>query len=406
MKKLFYRLSSSQSLARLLFILAFVALQFLFVQQAAADDLLGWDTSCEPDCVATGVLDATLRCGAVVGATTLTRVPPSGDTVQEAGQVECHFEDTGTNPVFKESAICTLNIGFSPLEESCEQLTNTLTITGTCPYQASKNSPIVGTQGGGTIDCHGGGLDSNENPTGKDPKFCLYEGTDPTGNTSGKCIFTLGFGAQQGSKIVPLTQAQCQTAFPSDLDLQLNAGDIFKVELKYSGPVCTGQFRGVETLRQRSCTNDGFDGSAAFCDFQQGTVKNTAEGQQVSHLTADNEYSPNRINADCANNKDQGDITLLVRGNNIDPGTNPVDVHAIDQDTITVNGRPINKSPTSPSTDSCSFPDPNTLSCRVPSCLNSQSIIVPGTDTLQMDAFMNDRTHVVGDIEHKKTSGK
>ena len=393
MKKLFYRLSSSQSLARLLFILAFVALQFLFVQQAAADDLLGWDTSCEPDCVATGILDATLRCGAIEGITTLTRKTPSKPaSVQEAGQVLCTFDDGITTP---ESAICTLNIGFANLQENCDLATNTLTVTGTCPYKQGNNN-IVGSTGGGTIDCQHGG------PNGADPQFCLFGG-----NTSGDCTWNLGFAQKNGSNIVPLTQTQCQTAFPADQVLQLGVSEIFKVTVAYQGTSCTQPLEGLGKVQQRSCHNDILDGSKpAFCDFTQGAVKNTVEGQQVNHLTADNEYSPNTINTDCSGNKDQGSVTLLVRGNNIDKGTNPIDVHSIDQDTIQVNGRDINKDPTFPSTESCDFPDPTTLRCKVPSCLNSQSIIAPGTDTLQMDAFMNDGTHVVGDIEHRKISGK
>jgi hypothetical protein len=145
------------------------------------------------------------------------------------------------------------------------------------------------------------------------------------------------------------------------------------------------------------CHSDTWDPSQpAFCDFPRGGVKNTAIGTVENFLTADTEYSPNTINADCRPGKDQGDITLLVHGSNSDPGTNPIAVQAINRDTITVNGF---------KADRCDFPNPDTLRCRVPSCLNGNSIIentiVPGakTATLTMDAFMNDGTHVVGDVE-------
>ena len=68
-------------------------------------------------------------------------------------------------------------------------------------------------------------------------------------------------------------------------------------------------------------------------------MKNTATGAVENFFTADTEYNPNTINADCRPGKDQGAITLIVLGNNSRcSGTNnSIAVQAIKQD-ITVNG--------------------------------------------------------------------
>jgi len=381
------------SFAKLFSLVACVALGSLVAKQAVAQDFdFGWEPF--PPSSWDGGWDASLHCEAVDGTTTLTRKPPTGpDSVVQEGTVRCTFTDNGVTPKFQETAICSLHVQIDNLSESCSTALpngpSTLTVTGTCPVATIPN-------GQGTINCSGAG------PGGADPTFCKYAGTDPTGNTSTHCVWNVGFGALKGNKVVPLTQTQCETAFGSP-------PVVFSFSETLKGLQCplTSQVVGLGGTLQQLCHSDTWDPSqAAFCDFPKQTVKNTAAGTVENFLTADTEYSPKTINTDCSNNKDQGNITLLVLGNNSDPNTNPIDVHAINQDTITVNGKDIIKSPTFPSTESCDFPDPNTLRCKVPSCLNNQSVIAPGTDTLQMDALMNDGTHVVGDIEHRKTSGK
>ncbi len=443
MRKLFYPFVTSRSFVRLLLISAFVALASLFAQQAGAQDLLGWDPSCAPDCVGSGGFDATLTCGpsgSLQGGTTLTRTSPSGpDTVLEKGYVKCTFTDTArtanTTPscgdfcnnlgYFEESATCLATIQVANLSESCDTSTGTLQVTGYCPYKNASGIGFVTVSNGagepGNINCSGGGAN------GQNPTFCTYAGTDPIGNKSGDCLWNLGFGQVQGQmnsppfRVVPLTQTQCETAFPID-SVYTVPGQVFNFQQRYEGPACTKPFVGlVGTQNQRFAHSDTFNGEqAAFVDFQKQAVKNVAEGQIALHLTADTEYSPNTINSSCTPNKDQGPITLLVLGNNIDPGTNPIDVHVINQDTIKVNGRDIIKALTSPSTDSCDFPDPTTLRCKVLSCEGGISIVngIGKTATLTMDACIGNRdtdplsptfgkcvdTHVVGDVETKKVS--
>jgi len=386
-KKLFYRFVTRRSFEKLFSLVVCVALGSLFAQRAVAQDFdFGWEPF--PPSSWDGGWDANLSCEALAGGTTtLTRKPPTGpDSVVQDGPVSCTFTDTANTACgshcngqgfFEETAICSLHIQIDNLTESCSTILpngpSTLTVTGTCPVATIP-------KGQGTINCAGA-------------SFCSYAGTDPTGNTSGQCVWNVGYGALKGNKVVPLTQSQCETAFGSP-------PVVFSFSETLKGLQCplTSQVVGLGETVQQLCHSDTWDPSqAAFCDFPKQTVKNTATGTVENFLTADTEYSPKTINTDCSNNKDQGAITLLVFGNNSDPNTNPIDVHAINQDTITVNGR---------SKTSCDFPDPNTLRCKVPSCLNNESVIKPGTNTLQMDAIMNDGTHVVGDIEHQKISGK
>jgi len=401
MKKLFYRLSSSRSYGRLLLILVLVALPALFPRQARAQ-IFGWDTSCEPDCVADGLLDARLFCGAVEGITTLTRKTPSTPaSVQEAGQVLCTF-DNGTTP--PESAICTLNIGFPNLQENCDLATNTLTVTGTCPTKQGNN--IVGSDGGGTINCKGGGVN------GADPQFCLFGG-----NTSGTCTWNFGFAQKNGPNFATLTQNQCLTAFPADSDLQLAAGEIFKVTAAYKGDSCAVPFEGLGKVQQRLCQSDSFDKSKpAFCDFTAVSVKNTVEGQQVNHLTVDTEYGPT-VNDTC-NPDNSGTVNLTVFAVNQDkqhPNNNPVALEAIDQKTITVNGNSvIFKSDGTPFCSFDQFPNPSVMACNIKKCDNGHNIVqdtITGTGnkrtaTLTFAAQMIDGTSVVGYVETVNVSSK
>jgi hypothetical protein len=138
-------------------------------------------------------------------------------------------------------------------------------------------------------------------------------------------------------------------------------------------------------------------------------VKNTAEATVANFLTVDTEYSPTTINADCRPGKDQGGINLTVLGSNLEPHStnNSIAVQAIDLSSITVNGF---------APDSCSFPNPDTLVCRVPSCINGHSVVeghITGkTATLAMEACLGTLnegvcvgTRIVGDLETRKVSG-
>jgi hypothetical protein len=402
MKKLFYRLSSSLSFVKLFSILACVALGCLFAQQAVAQ----CDPTTDPSCFVygwepfppsswDGGWDPDLLCDALPGGTTtLTRTLPNGpDTVVQDGTVSCTFRDPANTTCgspncgptgFKATATCSLHVEIDNLSESCvTALPNgpsTVTVTGTCPVATI---PL----GKGTIDCTGA-------------PFCSYAGSDPTGNTNfPQCVWNLGWGAKQGSKVVPLTQKQCQAAFGS-------SQEVFSFSQTLESCSLNAQVVKMGQTSQNYCHSDTWNPSQApFCAFPKGAVKNTATGTVENFLTADTQYSPTSINTACTPSKDQGPITLIVLGNNNDPGTNPIDVQAINQDTITVNGRAVT---------SCGLLNPDTLRCKVPSCQGGESIIAPGTNTLQMDACIGDRnpvgadpctvTHVVGELVHTKTS--
>ncbi len=388
MKKLFYRLSS----AKLFSLLAGVVLGCLFAQPALAQDFFfGWEPF--PPSSWGGGWDASLSCKALDGSTTLTRsLLPGKDSVVQDGTVSCTFTDPANNN-FEETAICSLDIQFNNLSESCvnNNGSSTLTVTGQCPFKSDYT--IVGASLTGTINCEGGGLNAYGNPTGNDPVFCGYAGNDPDGNSSGKCVWTLGYGAKVGSYIVPLTQAQCEQAFPADPNSvpPLGEKEVFKFAQTYAGPACTGEFAGLGVQRERFCHSDTWNPyKKAFCDLDRPLTRGTSSVQ--GFLTADTEYTPNTINRKCPNN---GVITLRVSANGSDPDTNDVAVEEINQETITVNGRPIIPG-------SCNLTSKGTvLQCKVHRCEGDVSI-VENTDTLTMEALMNDGTPVVGDVETKK----
>lgn len=395
MKKRFNRLSSSRSFAILFFILSFVALGSLFPRQALAC-CWGWEPD-DPNSWGGG-WDASLKCDSVEGITTLDRTPFSGPTVAQDGRVSCTFTDPANS--FVETALCSLDIKFEKLTQSCaanNDGTSTLTVSGTCPFEKGKT--MVGATGAGTIDCAGGG------PGGADPTFCKYAGNDPNGNLSGDCTWNVGFGQLNGSNVVPLTQSQCETAFPATTDLGVS--QVFKFTQTYTGAICTGDHVGVGPKIERFCHSDTWDGSVlAACEFPKGVVKNTASGEVASHLTADTEYSPTTINSTC-NPTNSGIVTLTVLANTVDPNTNPVALAEIDQSTITVNGNPIVEG------TSCTFDvltNPNVMTCQIKRCHNGHNIIADTiapdrkTATLTMDAFMNDGTHVVGDLETRNAN--
>lgn len=377
MKKLFYRLSSTRSLAKSFLLLAFVVLGSSFAKQPAlAQDFdFGWVPF--PPSSWDGGWDASLKCIAFDGSngtTTLTRnLIPGTDIVSQGGTVSCTFTDPANNN-FTETAICSLSINFNNLSETCAN--KTLTVSGSCPTAA------VATVG--TINCEGAG------PGGSNPTFCSYAGNNPFGNESDSCQWTLGYGAKNGSSIVPLTQTQCEQAFPAVADpnplLALGAGQVFKFTQKYAGPACTGDFAGLGAQKERFCHSDTWDPSqSAFCDLSRPTTIGSSSVQ--GFLTADTEYTPNSINQKCTNN---GVITLRVSANGNDPGTNDVAVEAIDQTTITVNGFPVIPG-------SCNLKK-DSLQCKVNRCEGGVSII-KNTDTLTMNAAMTDGTPIVGDVE-------
>src|SRR5574341_424498 len=396
MKKLFYPMSSRRSFARLLPLLACVALAPLFAQQAMAQEFeFGWEPF--PPSSWDGGWDASLRCKAVEGTTTLDRTPESGPVVLQEGKVSCTFTDTARN--FQETASCLLRYGWANLKAECidNKGSSTLTVTGQCPYQ--NGDGILGASLTGTINCEGGG------PDGANPTFCTYAGDNPEGNEGNFCTWNVGFGKKQeveeGLVVVPLTQQECIEAFGEPVEesrvlSSTQTPTVFSSTFAFAGPACEGSSSGLGTTEQRFCHSDTWDpAQAAFCDLSRPETIGTSS--VVNHLTADTEYTPETINRKCPNN---GVITLRVFANNVDPNTNPVAVQEIDQDSITVNGRPIIPG-------SCNLTI-DRLQCKARRCEGEVSIvehtIVPGTKTatLQMRAVMEDGSVVVGDVETKK----
>jgi hypothetical protein len=198
---------------------------------------------------------------------------------------------------------------------------------------------------------------------------------------------------------------------------------IFKVTATYNpavgAPACTGEFESLGKVEQRTCQSDSFDKSKpAFCDFTTGIVKNTAEGQQVNHLTVDTEYGPS-VNDTCGPTN-SGVVNLTVFAVNQDkqhPDNNPVALEAINQSTIKVNGNSVDFKPdgTTPACTFDQFPNPNVMACNIKKCDNFHNIVqdtITGTGnkrtaTLTFTAKMSDGvTSIVGDVETVNVSSK
>jgi len=436
MKKLFYRLSSSRSSAKLFSLLACVALGSLFAQQAVAQDFeFGWEPF--PPSSWDGGWDASLKCEALDGTTTLTRTPPKGpDTrldhggmigasVAQEGEVNCTFKDPNNKTCgspncdpktgFKETASCLLNFEWRNLKEECVNNNNgssTLTVTGQCPFK--KGDTIVGATLEGTIDCRGRNPDGTVNLY-KNPQFCRYAGNDPHGNPTKDCQWQLGFGAQKQNQgpsvasfgsnvvpVVPLTQQQCNDAFGDSPQLFsfTQTPTVFSFAQTFADGACIGATAGAKGPEQQFCHSDSWNPKQdPFCNFSPTSTATIGTSFVQSSLIADTEYTPKTINPECNRHDDDDDvITLTVLANAVDPGTNDVALEEINQKTITVNGRPIIR-------NSCRFDKFSNLMCKVKRCVKGESIIEDTIDvkaktaTLLMKGFMNDETPVVGDEE-------
>jgi len=436
MKKLFYRLSSSRSSAKLFSLLACVALGSLFAQQAVAQEFeFGWEPF--PPSSWDGGWDASLKCEALDGTTTLTRTPPKGpDTrldhggmigasVAQEGEVNCTFKDPNNKTCgspncdpktgFKETASCLLNFEWRNLKEECVNNNNgssTLTVTGQCPFK--KGDTIVGATLEGTIDCRGRNPDGTVNLY-KNPQFCRYAGNDPHGNPTKDCQWQLGFGAQKQNQgpsvasfgsnvvpVVPLTQQQCNDAFGDSPQLFsfTQTPTVFSFAQTFADGACIGATAGAKGPEQQFCHSDSWNPKQdPFCNFSPTSTATIGTSFVQSSLIADTEYTPKTINPECNRHDDDDDvITLTVLANAVDPGTNDVALEEINQKTITVNGRPIIR-------NSCRFDKFSNLMCKVKRCVKGESIIEDTIDvkaktaTLLMKGFMNDETPVVGDEE-------
>ena len=81
-----------------------------------------------------------------------------------------------------------------------------------------------------------------------------------------------------------------------------------------------------------------------FCNYPPTSTATMGTSSVQSFSHADTEYTPKTINAKCDRHDDDNDgdvVTLTVLANNVDPDTNDVALKEINQEKITVNGRPI-----------------------------------------------------------------
>ena len=447
MKKLICRLSSSPAFAKLFSLLACVALGCLFAQQAVAQDFFfGWEPF--PPSSWDGGWDASLKCEALDGTTTLTRTPPKksdthldhgsmmGASVDQEGRVNCTFTDPNNktcgfpncNPItgFKETASCLLSFEWRNLKEECvnnDDGSSTLTVTGQCPFKPEKGYTIVEATLEGTIDCRGRNPDGKVNLK-KNPEFCSYQGNDPDGNPTQDCRWNVGFGAEkqiQGPSVasfvsnvvpvVPLTQQQCNDAFGDSPQISsathTQTPTVFSLTQTFAGRACMGPTAGAKGPEQKFCHSDTWNSKQdPFCNFSPTSTQTIGTSFVQSSLIADTEYTPKTINAKCNRHDDDDEvITLTVLANAVDPGTNDVALEEINQKTITVNGRPIIQ-------NSCRFDKFSNLTCKVKQCVKGESIIAETIDvkartaTLFMEACIGnvingtcDGTPVVGDVE-------
>jgi len=384
MKKLLYRVASCRSFTRRLSIVAvavvaFAALELLFVQQAFAAT-----KCCKSSTSTTCVCDAALPCPSThpfntgrscpLPYTTSTSSGSSGGTINS--QISC-LVISGTNSVdataVSQSAIvqCTVtadNPGDPPPPNAGTAVCQLdisyfrakgLTTQGT--QQCVPNSPVEGQstltdvafcgnassglEVSGTLNC---------NPPGLNPSTPTVCG----GNLS--CTMNL-----DGLASVP--NGQCGTVFPaaSTPSGPLAAGQVLRASVTTDDLSCTGQIVGHSNIVTRYCNSGKFDPTVpSKCIFGTGSNKSFSDitGETSVFVPAEVDFSPETINVACGGNKDNGDVRFTIFGSEI------LDVARISVGSLRVEGT--NDDLTcDPVTDlnGDTFPD---LSCTISSCPN------------------------------------
>ena len=423
MKRLFHRVASSRPFILTVAVVAFGALELLFVQHAFAatkcctkNSLGQFTTNCYCDAALpcnTGFSSTGKSCP--LPYTTSSSTGSSGGTINS--QINC-LVISGTNSVdlttVSQSAIvqCTVtadkpgdplppNAGTAICELQLSYFRGAgLTTQGT--PQCVANSPVAGQSTltdvafcgnassglvvSGTLNCNPPGL-NNPSP----PNVC--GGFDP-------CIMNL-----DGIPSVP--NGQCGSVFPAvaTTNPPLLEGQVLRATLTTDDTTCTGQIVGHSNIVVRYCNSGKFDPElASQCIFGTGSNKSFSDitGETTVFIPAVVQISPNTINVACGGNKDEGDVRFTIFGSEI------LDPALIQQGSLRVEGT--NDDLTcNPVTDlnGDTFVD---LSCTVSSCPTLGPVLLGQrvgssnfVDVTITGSLQTTQTQIAGE-QNKKTS--
>jgi hypothetical protein len=381
MKKLFYRLSSSRSCAKLFSIHArleerkgitmsykklisaviIAAFGFCFSDTARADcdnpDFC-WDFGI-PSPV-DNITGSSVKCDLEPGGVSQPFNTLAGGLNSNTGK----FTQTGT-------ATCT----HLPDNADLGTCDFNLTWTGVSISSCANNSF---TAGASCTDLFGGGLDVTGTVT--------CPGTPPK-------VMQLGFGG--------LTQNQCNQVFPQIKQKNtviLPAGKVLDLTITTEGSACTGPFVAISNVKERYC-NDGFSGMGVDCTPTGGPGGTTTEATTVNPSAVPFDFTVTQtVNTSptfCKGGKsiDKGQATVSIFG-----AANTFDVANINQSSLECEGAPLTcGTPTDLNNDGILD-----LPCRVNTCptfgpaLGQLPRIAPGVVSATCTGQLNSGTQILG----------
>jgi hypothetical protein len=332
MKKLFYRLSSRRSFARLLSILAFAALGLLCFSGPAH----AWGTG--PSSSGFG-FSGTLACTGGAFSGTLT---PNTTDASETAIVKC----TAVDPINGLGGTGTfqLTVIYAGIQSSCDNASSVRTYSAFC-------------QDGTNVLGHLTWIGDTLSPKESLPEFC--GGNNP-------CQLNVGsFPTKTTGTTVKVDSKACSDVFPTTFDSSGNQifadKQVFLFQEIYHGPKCTGSVEPQNELA-RYCHSDSFNpDSQPMCIVGTGTNREIHKGDETTDtgIVVSINTQPKTVNTSCGGNKDNGIVTLTIFG------SAKFDVRLIDTTSLRLNqGTPASSCSTGFS-DTDNFLD---LTCKFATC--------------------------------------
>lgn len=389
MKTRFYRFASGRSFTRLLSIVAvavvaFAALEVVFVQQALANVWCCNSTKC--------VCDASLACPSTFPTNTFKQCGVVGQVVDKGtinSEIVCtgvsgannwdstsvartgilYCDVTGSlNASHNGKAFCQLDLSYSRpagLQTLCTPVPNsnpaefTFTHLAFCD-QVSGGNPNSRLTVTGTLDCNHPdvqGLNTSgaaENP----PTVDLVNGI-PTvcGGNAEPCTLNLGIAGESGNcaQLFPFLDGSVQNPpVPS-----LAEGQVLRLVRTYDNSTCTDPPTAVSQLQTRYCSGASFNGAPVDCTFGSGKTQQDATivGTTDNALVFDVDFNPPQVhNLGCTGGSQSNDFWgFKIIGND------QLNVALINETTLKIEG-------VSPSTPITCLAVNNTLTCSVKMC--------------------------------------
>jgi hypothetical protein len=429
MKMLLYRLPSSRSLTKLFSILsfavvAFAALELLFVQQALAGV---WCCQSSTASTAKCVCDASLACPTTFPRNTFKSCGVAG-AMSNSGTINSTISCTGVSGsnFWDSTSVGQDAILDCTVADSADQSHNgrafcKLNLLYSRPAGLLTQCTPVGTQNPGAFtrshvafcdQVSGGNAQNRLTVTGtlqcnhaevqamnsSDPDVTLDSNDLPTvcgGNTA--CGLNVGIAGQGGCS---------STLFPFDnlnFSPPLAEGQVLRLTQTFNNSSCTDPPTDVSELDTRYCTGASFNGAPVDCTFGTGKTQEEATviGTADNVLPFDVDFKPPQtLNLSCTGGTQSNDIwDFKIFGNQ------HLNVTLINVGSLKIEG----VSPNPPIT--CSLNGTNNLLCEVKACPTVAPAVLAARDpvTLFVDitvtGTLNSGTPIIGQ-QHIKTSGQ